>query len=270
MLRQRLISGGLLALFLLAVILGTGTPTVAAVFAVLFLIGGWEWARLTGLATPATQAAYLVALAALGALLWQGRAAPLGQGWLMAAVVLWLALLVPLAGYRQHAPGGAPRWQWPLRALGLLLLPAAWLAFVGLHARAPGWLLYLLALCATADSMAYVAGRRFGRHKLAPELSPGKTREGLLGGLLGVGLLAVAVALALPWPPAQRVSLVLLSLLAGLVSVEGDLFESLLKREAGQKDSGRLLPGHGGILDRFDSHIAAAPFFVLGLNWIAG
>ncbi len=267
MLRQRLISGGLLAAFLLAVIFGTDTATVAAVFGLLFLVGGWEWARLTGLQRPAGQAGYLLLLAVLGALLWGNRAGT-GLAWQGAAVGVWLALLVPLAGYRRGRAGQAPRWRWPLRALGLLLLPAAWLAFVDLHGRQPGWLLYLLALCATADSMAYLFGRRFGRRKLAPELSPGKTREGLLGGLLGVALLAVAVAVALPLPVAQKVSFVLLSLLAGLVSVEGDLFESLLKREAGQKDSGRLLPGHGGILDRFDSHIAAAPFFALGLHWI--
>jgi len=124
-------------------------------------------------------------------------------------------------------------------------------------------LLFLLVLIAAADVGAYFGGRSLGRHKLAPRVSPNKTWEGLVAGLLGAAAAAVAGAAlfeqpVLPW--------LALCVLVALVSVVGDLVESMFKRRAGLKDSGALLPGHGGVLDRIDSHVAAAPVFLLGLQ----
>ena len=120
----------------------------------------------------------------------------------------------------------------------------------------------LLVVVWSADTFAYLAGRRFGKRKLAPSISPGKTIEGLAGGLIGAGLVALLAAIyALDLSPAQTLIWLLASLVAALFSVVGDLFESRLKRRAGVKDSGGLLPGHGGVLDRIDGLLAAAPVF---------
>jgi phosphatidate cytidylyltransferase len=268
MILQRIISGALLAGSMLAVILFAPQPAVAAMLAVLYLIGAWEWAGLTSL-KGGKRIAYVIVVAALMLTGWLLHADDGSNVLLWLAASAWLGIVVWLSTYHRQKSHAAPRWHTPLMGLGLLLIPAAWLALVKLDGLHYGWLIYTMALCAFADSFAFLAGKQFGRHKLAPELSPGKTVEGLIGGMLSVLMLSLAVAWWLKMPGAQVVSLVLLSLFCGLISVVGDLFESLLKREAGQKDSGRILPGHGGVLDRFDSHISVAPFFYLGLRWIS-
>ncbi|MBP6597750.1 MAG: phosphatidate cytidylyltransferase, partial [Arenimonas sp.] len=147
----------------------------------------------------------------------------------------------------------------------------AWCALGWLHSEqplGPRWTLFALALVWAADSGAYFAGSRFGRRKLAPSISPGKTWEGVLGGLAASMLLAVAVLpmLGLAWPALP--ALVLLTLVTAAISVAGDLFESLMKRQSGVKDSGALLPGHGGLMDRLDSLLAALPIFAVGKAWL--
>lgn len=124
-------------------------------------------------------------------------------------------------------------------------------------------LLLCLALVWAADSAAYLVGRRFGRRKLCPQVSPGKTVEGLLGGLVGAALVGLIAGLALGLGGLRLAALVGLATACAAVSVVGDLAESLFKRRAGVKDSGDLLPGHGGVLDRIDALIAAAPLFAL-------
>ena len=154
---------------------------------------------------------------------------------------------------------------------GTLAIVPAWAALVLIHAGGdpPGkqghlWLLAALALVWAADSGAYFAGRHFGKHKLAPRISPNKTWEGLFGGLLA----GVAVAVGLGWLAGVDVAhlpgLLITSVVAVFASVLGDLFESLIKRHAGAKDSGHLIPGHGGVLDRVDGVLAAVPVFALG------
>lgn len=260
-------SGLLLAAFILTTVIFLSNALLALALLVIFAPAAREWAQLTSLQPSAARWQYVAVVMVLFMALWVVRDSSFAIGWILTAVMVWILLLGLLAGYRQEE-NQPPRWQRPLGLLGLLLLPAAWLAFVQLHAIDYVWLLYILALCAVADSMAFFTGKRFGRTKLAPELSPGKTREGLLGGLAGVLLVALAFGIWWPFSGMQLVSFLLLSLLTGLVSAEGDLFESLIKREVGAKDSGWILPGHGGMLDRFDSHIAAAPVFFVGLNWI--
>jgi phosphatidate cytidylyltransferase len=116
-----------------------------------------------------------------------------------------------------------------------------------------------------ADTGAYFAGKTFGKQKLAPQISPGKTRAGLLGGLIAAPLIALLATSLMPMATIERSELILLSLATALASVAGDLVISLHKRTSGCKDSGNLLPGHGGVLDRLDSLLAAGPFFALGL-----
>lgn len=153
-----------------------------------------------------------------------------------------------------------------LTLVGWLALTATWVAVVQLQARSPALLLALMAIVWIADSAAYFAGRRFGKRKLAPSISPGKTWEGVYGGLIAVAVYALALlpfaegaGYSAPILPASAIAWAALALgLAGL-SVVGDLFESQLKRHRGVKDSGKLLPGHGGVLDRIDALMAALP-----------
>jgi CDP-diglyceride synthetase len=190
----------------------------------------------------------------------------LAAPWLWVAGAVWLAIAVALPWASVPEDGRAYRS--PVSLLfGLLALPAAVVALLWLReTRGLPGLGTLFGLVWAMDIGAYFAGRAWGRRKLAPRLSPGKTVEGLLGGLLAA--LGVAVAARVLWPerfPAWPWWIGLCAVVA-LVSVAGDLYESRLKRRAGVKDSGRLLPGHGGVLDRVDSLLAAAPVFVLGLE----
>jgi phosphatidate cytidylyltransferase len=151
--------------------------------------------------------------------------------------------------------------------LGLLLTLSTLLALAALHAMGPLKLLFFLFIIFAADTGAYFAGRRFGKRKLAPNISPGKTVEGALGGLLlaGVWALLAGTYVFAPAGALQVALLLLLTMIVAAVSIVGDLTESMFKRVAGIKDSGNILPGHGGILDRVDSILAGAPVMVLGL-----
>lgn len=155
--------------------------------------------------------------------------------------------------------------------MGILVLMPCWLALNFIRVLPSGEiiLLALFVLIWGADTGAYFAGKKWGKHKILPEVSPGKSWEGLAGALLTTVLLVFCVLTALKFPPADIWVLLLLSLVTVLFSVLGDLFESMLKRKVDLKDSGSILPGHGGILDRLDSLTAAAPIFALGLILLA-
>jgi phosphatidate cytidylyltransferase len=276
MLRQRIITGSLLALGAILLIVGAPGPVLIGALALATLIACWEWSDLSGFQGALWRAVYCVLSAGLmAALLWgAGRLGVhpqscLSQAVLGAAALWWLVALVCVVTF----PASGSGWGAPLaRALiGWLILIPAWFAFVYLRAQPQGeWLiLYMLVLVAAADIGAYFSGTRFGRHKLAPAVSPGKSWEGFCGGLASSVLLAVVV-----WYCARdRLSLeqlslgVWLAIAVGtvLASILGDLTESMVKRYRGVKDSGSLLPGHGGVMDRLDSISAAAPVFALGL-----
>ncbi|MFA7521950.1 MAG: phosphatidate cytidylyltransferase [Halothiobacillaceae bacterium] len=234
---------------------------------VTLIVLGWaavEWFRLCGLA-PCQIWPWVAATVGL-AVGWQ-TVWPADQLlWLMAAVaVVWLLLFVAQLRHRRERPANRPFWQ--RRLIGLVILPLFWLALVEVRGAPNGeWLLMFgILVVVVADSMAYFTGRAFGRHKLAPMISPGKSIEGVFGGLAGVVVLAV-IGAALPlFSATSSWLLVGWCLLVALASVGGDLEESRLKREAGVKDSGRLLPGHGGLLDRLDGQFAAMPLWWLGL-----
>lgn len=272
MLLQRVLTAIILIpLFILAV-LKLDSPWFAGLLAIFVLLAAWEWAALSGLTAIVGKLLYCLIVTTGLYFIYQGRAVEwLGLTVLASGVIwwglvlVWLKLSKPDAGMSRNARLYKP-------VAGLFVLIPAWYALVMLHEQqshqGAAWVLYIFVLVWLADIGAYFSGKRFGRNKLAPALSPGKTWEGVLGGLLVVGLYAAVVAYwrELTLQPAGL--FVLLSLLVALLSVAGDLFESLFKRQAGVKDSGNLFPGHGGVMDRIDSLTAAAPLYVSGLLWL--
>jgi len=262
-LRARIITALTLLPLVLAAIYLLPLAGFALVFLAVVAIAAHEWAALAGWSTQAARIGYVVALAPLAAVLWW--VPPLREPLLVVSAAFWLLAMGVVLSYPRSS-GWLTR---PLLAgSGWLVLLGAWTALLVVRDRPAGahWLVWLFLLVWAADIGAYFAGRRFGRRKLAPAVSPGKTWEGAAGGaalalLITAGLLVAAGAWQPAWLPVIGVLVV--------VSVFGDLFESVLKRHQGVKDSGGLLPGHGGALDRVDSLLAALPFFALALLWQA-
>lgn len=268
MLIQRVITALVLLPLLLGAIWYLPPAGLYAVFCAAGLLAGWEWAGLMGArATMTLRAAFVASCALAMAAVWFLREyAPWAC---VAAAAWWLYALVLVHGYpgnfERRKPGVPAMW-----LIGLLLLVPTMLGLWMLRAMPDGALrvFFLFFLIFAADTGAYLAGRNFGKRKLAPSVSPGKTVEGMVGGLLLCAAWA-ACAGPLVFPletPLQILQLVLLCLIVAGFSVVGDLIESLFKRSAGVKDSGNILPGHGGMLDRVDSVLAGAPLLALGLS----
>jgi phosphatidate cytidylyltransferase len=260
----RLLTGCIAGLVALAVVLLAPDRIFAGITLVVLAWSAVEWFRLCGIA-PCRLWPWVVAtvLIAVG---WRQFWPTAQLEWLLGmAAAAWLFLFATHLRYRTTRP--PLRAFWHRRAVGLVILPLFWVALVEIHAAPDGkWLLVFGALVViVADSLAYFAGRAFGRHRLAPMISPGKTIEGVLGGLAGVAVLS-AVGAVLPLFAATPSWLLAAWCVAvALASVGGDLEESRLKREAGVKDSGGILPGHGGLLDRLDGQFAAMPLWGLAL-----
>ena len=270
--RKRVLAALVMAPAAIAAVLWLPTPLLAALVAGVMMIGLWEWTLLSGTTGSTARAAYLAGnVALMTALAWTAGG---GLGLLVEVArwgaLWWLLVLLWLARFEFGADGRPGIRALKLLAGSLCAIPA-WAALCWLHAgtpNGPAWTLFALAIVWAADTGAYFTGVRFGRRKLAPRISPGKSWEGLAGGLAATLLLAAAVlpVLGLGWESLPRL-LLLTAVVAG-VSVVGDLFESLMKRQAGAKDSSQLIPGHGGVLDRIDSLLAALPVFVLAKIWL--
>jgi phosphatidate cytidylyltransferase len=270
MLRQRVITAVVLLVFIVLALGSPGHWPFDLLTLVLISAAGWEWGRLNQARGPGPllMAGLLAAACATALLLgWTEQAPP--AAW-------WLAAAVWVLGGAIALRGGPTAWpQLPQAArwgLGLIGLFAAWLALT--HARTVGlnFLLSIFCLVWVADVFAYFGGRKFGRRKLAPSISPGKSWEGVWSGMAGVLLLALLWGLADRTLGAGSPSLysrlldalglpgaILAVLALAAISVVGDLVESLVKRAAGAKDSSRLLPGHGGVLDRVDALLPVFP-----------
>lgn len=260
MLKARVVTALFLVSGFLAVLFFLPETAVGIVFAVIAALAAWEWA---GLMKSASRARILFAGIVLLScmLLWTRPWASFPLLCLLAA--LFWVLVVPFFLARGWRLGGMGY------VVGWVVLVPTWAAIVGLHSRGPLLLLAVMALVWVADISAYAAGRAFGRHKLAPTISPGKTWEGVAGAVGGVVLYGVAASTALPLlQDIDWLALVGFLLVLTMFSVIGDLFESLIKRQAGMKDSSQLLPGHGGILDRIDSQTSTLPLAALALYWM--
>lgn len=268
MLKARIWTSVLLAPIVLVGLFFSSFDVFKLFVAAIILLGAWEWANLAGLSSVASRLAYTSLAAALMALLNYYSPEAMFADFLWVSVLFWVVAAFWVARY--PAVNG---WQagWQRALIGLLVLDSSWMALVSLQQQPQGsvLLLMLLLLVWGADIGAYFAGKTWGRAKLAPNVSPGKTRAGLWGGLASCGIISLCFVFYLELDLLTGVYLLLIAMLAGVASVLGDLFESMLKRHRGIKDSSRLLPGHGGVLDRIDSINSAAPVFVLCLHLLS-
>lgn len=256
MLKARVVTALLLVAGFLAILFLLPARAAGVSFALIAALAGWEWAGLIQ-TSPRGRIAFGLLVFGLCLLFWTSPEQGFPLLWGLSAV-FWL-LFAPLW----------MKWRWSTACatVGLVVLLPTWAALVALHARGPELLLAAMALVWVADIAAYFTGRAFGRRKLAPSISPGKTWEGAAGAVVGVLVYGFAVAPLLPaLPDIGPLAFAAILLLLTALSILGDLFESLAKRQAGIKDSSQLLPGHGGILDRIDSQTSTLPFVALLLH----
>ncbi|MDP4534926.1 phosphatidate cytidylyltransferase [Alkalimonas collagenimarina] len=285
MLKQRIITALVLAPLALLAVFFLPLPGFSFFVAAVVLLGAWEWSRFCHLTSHTKRMSYVAMTAALMAVLYLLLPPiinwPLTDSWLIKTVLLmgflwWLLASALVLSF----PRSKTFWAhslWLRAVMGWLTLIPAWLALIlirsvdNIHNPFTGAYLIcgLLALVWAADIGGYLVGKPLGKTKLLPNVSPGKTVEGMLGGLAMVLLLVLLLAAWLGWPPQTGILFVAAAGLT-LLSVFGDLTESMLKRVAGVKDSGSMLPGHGGILDRIDSLTATAPLYALLVAILSG
>lgn len=285
MLKTRLATAAVLIPLALGAIFLLPLNWFAWVTLIVLTMAAWEWSPIMGFHKTAGRLLYCAVVAGLiGIILY---CAPVDQIWqggtlakaylypVIAAGVWWAISLVLVSNYpRSHCIWIKSRGYVAL--IGILMLVPAWAALMSLRALAfdldayfGSWMvLFIFALVWAADVGAYFSGKRFGKRKLMPEVSPNKTKEGFLGGMLLAFLVMVGVALYVDIPSHNMSAFFIVSLLTVVFSAVGDLNESMFKRCAGVKDSGSLLPGHGGLLDRIDSLTSALPVFLLGYLWL--
>lgn len=264
-LRSRLITAAILGGGLVLLVIFGSPAALAGALALFLALAAWEWATLCGW-SRGPRIGYVAVTVAVALLLWhllgeggwrQLVLLPAVVGWALATIAVWQA---------ERGRDLLPTGPWALALLGSGVLIPLWLCLLWLKTEGPVLLLALFALIWLADTAAYFVGRRYGRRRLAPRVSPGKTWAGVGGALLAAPLVALVFGLGGGYHGAALTGFGMLCLLTVAASIVGDLFESLLKRRAGVKDSGALLPGHGGVLDRVDSLTAAAPIFFWGLS----
>lgn len=264
MFRERLITAFILLGFVFAGIAYLPFNLFSLICALLTLMGGIEWTNLMGLTHHWQRFIYLMILAALLFIVTLFPAYVVCA----AAMVVWMCCAYFIMVYPKQSGWINP---WTTGILGCFIFPSAWLAlvYIRIHYGA-GVLLAMLFLVWAADTGAYFCGRLCGRRKLIPQVSPGKTLEGLIGGVFSGVLSMTLVSLLFSVKPDSWPLYLLVGLVTSVFSVVGDLNISMFKRKRQIKDSGNLLPGHGGLLDRIDSLMAAAPCFLFGLFLIQG
>ncbi len=300
MLKQRIITAAILATMIVSAVFMLPSDYFSLLIATIVLIGAWEWLNLIDITSPAKRGLFLGTLifAMLFIHLWTyilealvptfdylaekykfqmediRKQSGLLEWLIIPAVLFWLLVMLLI----RKAPLELLGLQLRLRYKALIgwgVLLASWMFLSRLRAfYGSEMTLYLLLLIWAADIAAYFSGKKWGKTKLAPDISPGKTVEGVYGALVSAAVCAIILCIALSIVYGKPVTfmvagdLILLSIITVQISVYGDLFFSLVKRQRGVKDSGNLLPGHGGVLDRIDSLIAAAPIFYAGIYLI--
>ncbi len=271
MLKTRLITAAVIIAVLVSVVVFLSPSQFSLFFGAVVIVAAWEWANLCGLVSLPIRIAYvctyLLGLMVLTSVLHFGATpnTSLIQVILMVACLFWLLALLWVSRY----PNSASYWGQPLvrMVMGYFVLVPAWVALSYIKCLSQGieLIFILIALVSGADTGAYFSGRKWGNKKLAPAVSPGKSWAGFYGGLLCAVLLAAVLGIFIGLSVTQWLTFIMVAVVTSVTSVLGDLFESMLKRHRGVKDSSQLLPGHGGVLDRIDSMTAAAPVFTLSL-----
>lgn len=268
MLKQRILTALILIPLFILLLLYASTQTFYVCTAIIMLLGAYEWSFFMGIKKfPYYLNFPLITVLALS-IAYLFPITPI----LYSSIIFWLIASILVIRY----PKNTSLWRNSIQIrglMGILTLIPCWLAinYIRNYQNGIAILLFLFVLIWGADSGAYFAGRKWGKHKLIAEVSPGKTWEGFVGALLTTAVITVVALVMFKIPYATWSTVFFWSMLTVLFSIMGDLFESMMKRVAGLKDSGHLLPGHGGILDRIDSLTAAAPIFALGLaisHWI--
>jgi phosphatidate cytidylyltransferase len=266
-LKARFATAAALGLIVVGGVLYLPAAVTGMLLGVFLVAGGWEWTALIGWSRPVARISYAVLIGILAILVWHsnetGQVLPYLNllaiaWWLIAAIFVVAAQLQRLGPFIGLVSNGA---------CGLVVLLPAWSGIVWLLENDRAMLLSLFALIWIADGGAYFVGKRWGRRRLASNVSPGKTWEGVAGGL-GLGATtAVVISYAVVLSNAAQIAFIVIAIATICVSIVGDLFESMLKRHIGVKDSSQLLPGHGGVMDRIDGLVAASPIFVGGLHY---
>ena len=269
MLKTRVITALVLVPLIVSLVLYRDTTVFLSVSGIAFIIAGWEWSLLAGIIKPAARLIYIFIL--LCVMVVSILLEAIQDYIIFVSVFWWIAAIIGILFIKYWRPfldlSGTKL------ASGILILVSAWLSLVKLHAEFDyplSLLLYLFVLIWTADIAAYFCGKYWGKNKLASIISPGKTREGVYGALVMCMLLAVIYFSYINLDLIHIVYFLVLSVFTVCMSVVGDLTESIFKRNAGLKDSGNILPGHGGVLDRIDSLTAAAPIYAVGLWFLQG
>lgn len=269
MLKQRLFTAAILIPLVIWGIFSLPDAGFAALLALFVMLGAWEWTRICEIKNSLLRLAYLLIFSLCLYLLWSNANPDLIRIVLQLSIIWWVAAIWLLLAYtrgRDYLHGQ----RFIKMLVGFVLLLPAFLALISLRADSDfgaAYVLLLLLLIWTADSAAYFSGRKYGKRKLLPAVSPGKSWEGVAGAMFATILLAGVAAVYFELPPFK---FVILAVVITGISIVGDLTESLFKRQVNIKDSGVLLPGHGGVLDRIDSLTSAAPFFLGGMLLVTG
>ena len=275
MLKQRVITALILLPIVIWAVLDLSHMVFALVLTGILLFGAWEWSRIAGIDNPVGRIAYCLITAFLLILIyWLLQIdSQLLFPILVGSGIWWLFSLAWVMHFnRAHVRSeffiGTQQIDIAAGLAGFVILLGTFAGLTGLrqnYAQGPTMVLMLLLLIWIADSAAYFVGRKFGKHKLAIHVSPGKSWEGVIGAIIAINVAALALGTVLKLNLQQQLALLIICFVTVLFSVLGDLTESMFKRQAGIKDSGQILPGHGGIMDRIDSLTAAAPIFLLSI-----
>ena len=285
MLLQRILTALVLATAAIAAIFLLPTLYFQLFIAIIVLIGAWEWTGLSAIDKILGKLAFLLFLIVpmVGVTFWTQILEVLSQlfewpeikdysgalEWFVIGPVLFWVMMMLLIRKVPEALLKIELKKWLVVFIGWFVLFSAWMFLTRLRAFYDAEaVMYFLALIWIADIAAYFTGKKFGKDKLAPEISPGKTIQGMYGAIISAMICAVLLALYYGYPFMIATDFAFLSVLTVIISIYGDLFFSLVKRKNGVKDSGSILPGHGGVLDRIDSVIAAAPFYYAGVTLI--
>lgn len=258
--KQRILTASILAPIAILSIFILPHFEFALFTTILLSIAGWEWCKLIGLKKVPEQVIYLIGLVLLFFISHTFFAFTA----LIIAAIWWIFVLYLV----QQFPRSKKIWSQHkiiFACMGYLLLVPCWIAVLKLHNLSPSYLLFGLFIIWGTDTGAFLIGLQWGKHKLVPNVSPGKTVEGFVGGIFFAILVSLLGAYIMRLPHEKWPAFIVLAIFVAIASVIGDLFESMIKRYAGVKDSGRWLPGHGGLLDRIDSWTCALPVFALGM-----